>query len=118
MRAVDLAEFADDVRLRTNAGRLAHRAEVVARLTGHFATRPASVWLEALDRAGVPCGVVRSAREAVLERLREEEISVTEAARVGVPPLWNGRVRYGPPQLGEHSVTVREKGWDAFAHPE
>jgi hypothetical protein len=66
----------------------------------------------------VPCGVVRSARDAVLEQLREHDLSVTEAARTGLPPLWNGRVRFAPPHHGEHSVTVRENGWLAFARVE
>lgn len=118
MRAVGRSELADDPTLRTNAGRLQQRTAVVTWLAEHFATRPADQWIAALTAAGVPCGVVRSARDAVLEQLRAHDLGITEAARTGLPPLWNGRVRFAPPHHGEHSVTVRENGWHAFARAE
>ena len=117
MRAVGLEALADDPDLRTNAGRLAHRHRVVAVLQTHFAGQPAAVWMERLDRVGVPCGLVRSVQEALQATLHDDGLSVTAAARVGVPPLWKGRVRLAPPQLGEHSVTVREKQWASFENP-
>jgi crotonobetainyl-CoA:carnitine CoA-transferase CaiB-like acyl-CoA transferase len=113
-RALDLEELADDAELATNAGRLAQRDRVVARLAERLATQPAQHWIARLDRVGVPCGLVRTVQEAVVARLHEEDFSVTEAARLGLPPLWNGTVRLGPPECGEHTVTVREKGWHAF----
>lgn len=112
--ALDLADLANDTELATNAGRLAQRDRVVARLAAQLATEPAQHWIERLNRAGVPCGLVRTVQEAVAERLHEEDFSVTEAARAGLPPLWNGTVRLGPPACGEHTVTVREKGWLSF----
>jgi len=114
MRALGLDALADDPALATNAGRLAQRERVVARLAEHLATQSAADWIAQLDRVGVPCGLVRTVQEAVAERLHEEDFSVTEAARVGLPPLWNGTVRLGPPACGEHTVTVREKGWRSF----
>lgn len=114
MRAVGLPALADDPALATNAGRLAQRERVVAELGAHFATAPAGEWMAALDAAGVPCGLVRSVSEAVATALADDGYDVTKAARVGLPPILHGRVRLGPPQLGEHSVTVREKRWAAF----
>lgn len=113
-RALDLEELADDAELATNAGRLAQRDRVVARLAERLATQPAQHWIARLDRVGVPCGLVRTVQEAVAARLHEEDFSVTEAARLGLPPLWRGAVRLGPPECGEHTVTVREKGWHSF----
>jgi crotonobetainyl-CoA:carnitine CoA-transferase CaiB-like acyl-CoA transferase len=118
VRALGLPHLADDPALATNAGRLAQRELVVAQLAGQLATQPAQVWIERLDAAGVPCGLVRTVQEAVAERLREEHGSVTDAARVGMPPLWNGTVRLGPPDCGEHTVTVRENGWRSFENAE
>lgn len=118
MRAVGLPALADDAALATNAGRLAQRQRVVDTLAAHFAAASAAHWMERLDRAGVPCGLVRSVPEAVAQTLHEEDFSVTEAARVGLPPLWKGRVRFAPPNHGEHSVTVREKLWSSFENPE
>jgi len=117
VEALDLPDLAADPALATNAGRLAQRERVVARLGEQLATHPANHWMERLDRAGVPCGLVRSVQEAVADRLDEGNFSVTDAARVGLPPLWNGAVRLGPPDCGEHTVTVREKGWASFENP-
>jgi crotonobetainyl-CoA:carnitine CoA-transferase CaiB-like acyl-CoA transferase len=114
MRAMDLDELAADPDLATNAGRLAQRVRVVEAIADQAGRRPASDWIARLEADGVPCGVVREVREAVGQLLEEHGSTVTEAAQVGLPPLWNGSVRLGAPQLGEHSVTVREKRWAAF----
>lgn len=115
--ALELVDLAEDASIRTNAGRLEHRERVVARLAAQFRTRTAQEWIDRLDRVGVPCGLVRTVQEAVGEQLEAAELSVTDAARVGLPPLWNGRVRLAPPMCGEHTVTVREKGWASFENP-
>lgn len=114
MRALELDVLADAPELVTNAGRLAHRERVVNTIATHVAREPAGVWIARLERAGVPCGVVRGVQEAVQESLHDAKISVTDAARNGLPPLWNGSIRYQPPHCGEHSVTVREKRWLSF----
>jgi crotonobetainyl-CoA:carnitine CoA-transferase CaiB-like acyl-CoA transferase len=115
--ALNLPDLAGDPDLATNAGRLAQRERVVQRITQQLAGQPAHHWIARLDQAGVPCGVVRTVQESVADRLREENLTVTEAARVGLPPLWNGVVRLPPPDCGEHTVTVREKRWGAFEIP-
>ena len=105
-RALALDAMADDARLRTNAGRLAHRDEVVTALAARLRTRPAADWLERLDRAGVPCGIVKG----VLEALAEAGTSPL----TGVAPSVPGTVRRPPPRLDEHGALVRAKGWAAF----
>ncbi|MFI5232023.1 MAG: CaiB/BaiF CoA transferase family protein [Gemmatimonadales bacterium] len=97
----------DDARFATNAGRLAHRAEVVSAIRARVATKPARHWIPLLERDGVPCGVVRS----VLEALGD----VTASALTGVAPQKPARVRRAPPRLDEHGALVREHGWGAFA---
>jgi crotonobetainyl-CoA:carnitine CoA-transferase CaiB-like acyl-CoA transferase len=106
MRAIGLTDLADDETLRTNAGRLAQRERIVTRITAQLLTAESVEWIRRLDDAGVPCGVVREVHDA-LEH-------VTASARTGMPPLWNGRVRFEPPRLGEHTVTIREKRWRIF----
>lgn len=95
-----------DPRFATNAGRLAHRDEVVRAIRARVATRPAAEWTQQLAGAGVPCGVVRS----VLEALGD----VTASALSGVAPLPPGAVRRPPPRLDEHGALIRTRGWDAF----
>ena len=106
VEALDLGELASDSALTTNAGRLAQRTRVVATLARRLSERPAVTWQRALDRAGVPNGLVKS----VLEALREVEAS----ALTGVAPSAGGTVRRPPPQLDEHGVAIRRSGWDAF----
>lgn len=117
MHAIGLPALADDPALATNAGRLAHRDRTVAAIAAQLATAPADTWLAALNAAGTPCGVVKTVKEAVDGALESAQLSVTDAARMGLPPLWGGTIRYEPPQCGEHSVTVREKRWRSFENP-
>lgn len=104
--ALGLSDLASDARLRTNAGRLAHRAELVAAVGARVRTAPAAAWLAALDAAGVPAGVVRTVREALAD--------VAASALTGVAPSVPGAVRHPPPRLGEHDPVVRARGWGAF----
>lgn len=53
--ALGIPELADDPRLATGAGRVAHRAEVDAAVEEAIARRPAHWWSRRLPRAGVPC---------------------------------------------------------------
>jgi crotonobetainyl-CoA:carnitine CoA-transferase CaiB-like acyl-CoA transferase len=101
-----LDALAAEAGLRTNAGRVAERARVVEAISSRVAEAPASHWIARLDRAGVPCGIVRT----VLESLRDVECS----AATGVAPSVPGRVRLPPPRLDEHGAQVRAHGWAAF----
>jgi crotonobetainyl-CoA:carnitine CoA-transferase CaiB-like acyl-CoA transferase len=106
-RALELPALADP-RFVTNAGRLAHRGEIVAAIAARVAQRTASAWVLALGEAGVPCGVVRTVLEA-LGDLNTSPLS-------GVAPVAPASVRRMPPMLDEHGALVRAHGWDAFAH--
>lgn len=106
VRALELRAL-EDARFATNAGRLEHRAEVAAMIRARVATAPAAAWISLLERAGVPCGVVRT----VLEALGD----VAASPLTGVAPLEPAEVRRPPPTLDEHGALVRAHGWDAFA---
>jgi crotonobetainyl-CoA:carnitine CoA-transferase CaiB-like acyl-CoA transferase len=105
--ALGLHTLESDPRLRTNAGRIAERGRVVATITARVAERAAEHWIALLDRAGVPCGVVRS----VLESLRDVDAS----AQTGVAPSVPGTIRMPPPKLDEHGAEIRAHGWSAFS---
>jgi crotonobetainyl-CoA:carnitine CoA-transferase CaiB-like acyl-CoA transferase len=106
-RALELGALAEDPALRTNAGRIAARERVVAAMSARIRERPSEQWIALLDRAGVPCGIVRS----VLESLRDVETSPL----TGVAPSVPGSVRLPPPRLDEHGAAIRARGWDVFA---
>jgi crotonobetainyl-CoA:carnitine CoA-transferase CaiB-like acyl-CoA transferase len=106
--ALGLDSLAQDERLRTNAGRLANREEIVSAIGARIAERSASEWIERLSAAGVPCGLVRSVKEALQ--------GVQASPRTGVASAVGGSVRLSPPRLGEHDELIRTFQWSAFDH--
>ncbi|MFN8581698.1 MAG: CoA transferase [Gemmatimonadaceae bacterium] len=105
-RALELTELGSDPALRTNAGRLARRDDVVRVLQERLSLQSASFWLRALDAAGVPCGVVRTVQEALRD--------VAASPQTGVAPAVRGTVRLTPPRLDEHGAKIRALGWRIF----
>jgi crotonobetainyl-CoA:carnitine CoA-transferase CaiB-like acyl-CoA transferase len=63
-------------------------------------------WIDRLQSAGVPCGLVRSVAEAL--------VSSDASPVTGVPPSVPGSVRSRPPRLDEHGPSIRALGWRAF----
>ena len=109
VRALELFELLEDQTVAANPGRLAARERVVGAIAARVRERPAAEWIARLERAGVPCGVVRSVREALGD--------VDASPVTGVAPAVPGSsVRLPPPGLGEHDALVREHGWGAFEH--
>lgn len=105
--ALGLSALADDPALATNRERLARRDFVVGRISDAVKMRPAEEWLDRLQIAGVPAGVVRTVSEVVAE---------VDASRVsGMPSAIGGNVRLNPPKLDEHGALIRGEGWGAFS---
>lgn len=107
VRTLAVDALADD-RFATNAGRIAHRAEVVSLIRARILERKSTEWLPDLRAAGVPAGMVNTVEDALRH--------VTASAETGVDPQPPGRVWRPPPQLDEHGAVVRRHGWDAFEH--
>lgn len=104
--ALGLEQLAADPALRSNAGRLADRERITRIMGDCISRRPAATWVDALERADVPCGVVRSVTEV---------LSGTHgSALTGMPPSVPGTVERAPPMLGEHSALLHARGWAAF----
>jgi crotonobetainyl-CoA:carnitine CoA-transferase CaiB-like acyl-CoA transferase len=83
-----------------------NRDRVVTALAERVGEMGAQHWIDRLQSASVPCGVVRTVAE-VLE--------VTDAdPRTGMPPSVPGTVRMPPPKLDEHGEAIRTLGWRAF----
>ncbi len=108
---------ADDPRFATNAGRVAHREELIPELERMFALRPASEWVARLDRAGVPAGPVHTVGEVFAHPqvralgLREE---VAHPAFGPLPTVGSAfalsetppSLRLPPPMLGQHTAEI------------
>ena len=105
-RALGLDDLADDRTLETNAGRVKGRARIVAALSERVREMGAQYWIDRLQSAGVPCGLVMSVAEA---------LAFADASPLtGVPPSVPGSVRLPPPRLDEHGRSIRALGWRAF----
>lgn len=88
---LEMPDMAEDERFRTNAGRIAHRQEIDARIQAAFETRPRSYWSEKMRKAGVPCGEIRSLAEAIRAPEAQERAIMT---RIPHPKLgWVPNIR-------------------------
>ena len=105
-RALGLEDLADDATLRANAGRVGQRHRVVAAISERAKAENAQHWINLLNRVNVPCGLVRTIKEALVDSGAD--------AVTGVPPSVSGTVRTPPPRLDEHGDAIRALGWRAF----
>jgi crotonobetainyl-CoA:carnitine CoA-transferase CaiB-like acyl-CoA transferase len=116
--AIGREELSADPRYATNPARVENRDELVAELERVFSERPADEWVEAILRAGVPCGPVNTIPEALSDphtassgMLREVEHPAAGLLRLLASPLVvdgeRPAVRRPPPTLGEHTG----EGW-------
>jgi crotonobetainyl-CoA:carnitine CoA-transferase CaiB-like acyl-CoA transferase len=106
-RVLALPELAADDALASNAGRLAQRERVTAAVATALRSRAASEWQRLLDIAQVPCGVVKSVREAIADATGASPLT-------GMPSAIGGRVRFPPPRLDEHGPSIRDTKWGVF----
>jgi crotonobetainyl-CoA:carnitine CoA-transferase CaiB-like acyl-CoA transferase len=105
-KALDLEKLARDPALSTNAGRVGERARVVADIAERVREKNAQHWIDLLNDVSVPCGLVRSVKEAL--------VGSGADAVTGVPSSVSGSVRTPPPRLDEHGDAIRALGWRAF----
>ena len=107
-------------RFATNAGRLAHRDELIANLAAAIAERLRDELVAALLDADVPAGPVNSVSEALamMQVLNGGEwLQEAGSTRLAPNPIWiDGErlpIREAPPLLGQHTLAVlSEAGLD------
>ena len=105
-------EWCGDERFATNAARVANREEMVRGVSEVIRTRPAAIWLGALEAAGIPAGPINRIRQALEDVQAQHRAMVRTIA--GTPlvgsPLRLDRERADselpPPGLGEHTDEV------------
>lgn len=110
-------DLVTDPRFADNGARVAHRAEVCAILEEAFQARDAGEWLDALRRAGLPCGPINTVPEVFSHpqaAAREMVLQVDHptAGNLRVPGFpyklseTPAALRQPPPRLGEHTGQV------------
>jgi crotonobetainyl-CoA:carnitine CoA-transferase CaiB-like acyl-CoA transferase len=115
-----LGTIVDDPRYRTNADRVAHRAETVGHVQSAIATRTVEQWNKALTEVGIPCSPINTLAQ-LLEHPHTKASKVimqydhVEAGRlnsVGHPVTFLGEERCSglpPPTLGQHTDEVLQE---------
>ena len=115
---IERPDLLADERYASMEGRQLHRDSLEPELDQAFQTRGAEEWVEVLERAGIPCGLVREFPEVMEHPQLLEGGMITEIGSpvgqipsIGSPILVSGdRAELGPvPALGEHTRSVLEE---------
>jgi crotonobetainyl-CoA:carnitine CoA-transferase CaiB-like acyl-CoA transferase len=117
--AIERPDLRDDPRFATNTDRVAHRAELKAAIEAVFQNFTVEELTKRLEAQSVPCGRVRSMREAMAHpQIAAREMVVTQQhptfGRVdGLAPVVRlsrtpAEIRLPPPTLGEHTAEILE----------
>jgi formyl-CoA transferase len=105
-------EWVADERFATNAARVANRDAIVREVAACIRTRPASDWLEQLEKAGIPAGPINKVSQALSDVQAQHRAMVRMLAGtpvVGSPVRIDGKRADSdlpPPMLGEHTAEV------------
>lgn len=121
--AFDKAEWLEDERFKTPAGRDRHANDRLELIQSVLHSNTAEYWLEVLEEAGVPCAPVLKRHEMIHHPQVQASEIVVEVEHPHAGPLRQARnaarfettkteIRYGAPHLGEHtSALMAELGY-------
>ncbi|WP_152564894.1 CaiB/BaiF CoA transferase family protein [Cupriavidus metallidurans] len=117
IQVLEMPEAAANQDFATNKDRVARREEINALLQEAFSQQPWAYWQERMRKANVPCGVLRTAGEAIRSPEARERRLVTrlEHPDLGWLPNISLPIRYSEtpladpkpaPKIGEHTGSV------------
>jgi CoA:oxalate CoA-transferase len=115
--ALDLQALREHPDFRTNDLRVRHRAAINALINARIAQAPKAYWIERLNAAGVPCGMVMSLAEVFADpQVVSQEMVLAiphpghgTVKMTGFPLKFReapSTVRYPAPELGAHTISV------------
>ena len=110
-------DLATDPRFKSNRDRAARQPELHAILEAEFTLHPVAYWIEALNAAGVPCGVINTYESALDDPQVQamgwvQDITLPNGVTTrtfGSPIRLGGQtlaIRRNPPALGEHNQDI------------
>lgn len=125
--AIGCPELNRDARFHDNAGRMKHIYELALTLQQTFQEQRAAHWIEALSRAGIPCGLVNDVQDVTNNlQVRHRGMlstiphNIEGSWRVANTPFKFSDANTGPagpsPALGEHTRQVLSRLRRAFNH--
>ncbi|MYN14829.1 CoA transferase [Pusillimonas sp. TS35] len=114
---IDRPGLADDVRFKTNSGRVINRDLLIPMLADAMRLQSRDYWLQALERAGVPAGPIntidqvydnpqvkaRGLRQSLPHSLAGQAPNAASPLRLSASPVV---LRRSAPLLGEHTAAV------------
>jgi crotonobetainyl-CoA:carnitine CoA-transferase CaiB-like acyl-CoA transferase len=114
---IGLPKLVADARFKTNADRMAHKAELAELITARTKTRTSHDWIVHLESAGVPVGPINKIGEMLEDpqvEAREMVVEVNHAKAgkmktLGLPIKFSdtpGGVRSAAPLLGQHTRAI------------
>jgi formyl-CoA transferase len=116
-RELGLADLLTDARFANNAGRITHRAALVALIEAALAEHDTAEIVRRLDAVAVPCGPIytvpevfddpQAAQYGMRQRLAHPTLGAVDL--VGFPYLLSATpcvIRRPPPLLGEHTAEI------------
>jgi crotonobetainyl-CoA:carnitine CoA-transferase CaiB-like acyl-CoA transferase len=118
--AISAKTLLQEVDYETSAGRSKHRDRLNAEIDGFLAKKTSAEWIEALNKAGVPCGPIYSI-DAMFADPQVEHLGIaTDVKRktgktfqvVGQPVSLSrtpSKIAAPPPELGQHTEEVLEE---------
>jgi len=117
LSVLDLEALRDHADFRTNDLRVQHRAAINALIDGRIGQGPKAYWIERLNAAGVPCGVVMNLAEAFADpQVASQEMVLKiphpghgTVTMTGFPVKFReapSAVRNAAPDLGAHTADV------------
>jgi CoA:oxalate CoA-transferase len=117
LASLDLEALREHADFRTNDLRVRHRAAINAHINARIAQAPKAYWIERLNAAGVPCGMVMNLAEVFADpQVVSQEMVLAiphpghgTVKMTGFPLKFREvpcTVRYPAPELGAHTVSV------------
>ena len=125
LQVLELAVLLEHPDFRTNDLRVQHRTAINALINARIAQAPKAYWIETLNAAGVPCGVVMNLADVFADpQILSQEMVMTvphpghgAVKMTGFPLKFQEApctVRYLVPELGAHTTGVlRALGYSA-----
>jgi crotonobetainyl-CoA:carnitine CoA-transferase CaiB-like acyl-CoA transferase len=113
LTALDLEALREHPDFRTNDLRVQHRAAINARINERTAQAPKAYWIEKLNAAGVPCGVVMNLADACADPQ-----VLSQAMVLTIPHPGHGTVKMTgfPIKFREAPCTMRSPAPELGAH--